>query len=226
MDGGGDRKGRDGGPFMSLSRGTCRELIGTGSTGGALETGERAQKGQCQSQAALPGPRLCFRGLPIAHSRQRHLFFSALLFCSATTCSISHGFSPVEVFDSPSLPGWVCQKKMPLVLSDPEFSESELSYLLIGCKRCDCWYGTGPLQISRFQGRSGMVVLTLHSLEPQSSNSHSQGSLRVKERPAVGLRPPARVLSCETLPELSYILVKSSFCNLPPNSKWFWSLII
>ena len=81
--------------------------------------------------------------------------FSALLFCSATTCSASHMDFLQSRFLTP-FPAKLSLSRRYLWFSPgPEFSESELSYLLIGCKRCDmnvCWSGRSSANL-RFQGK-------------------------------------------------------------------------
>lgn len=209
MENSGDRKRQ--GPAVvhcaGLSRAPCREVIGTGSTGGALETGREHRRGNASLWRPLPGPRLCFRAFP-SLTQWGHLFLlcPVVLLCHHLL-RISHGFSPVEVFDSPP-----CQvefvQKMPLVLSRPRvlwvwvvLSSNRLQemWLLV-------WQVLYKFQVpgEDLEWWSSHCILW----NPRVPIVILRDLWGVKERPAVGLRPPARVLSCETLPELSYILVK------------------
>lgn len=78
--------------------------------------------------------------------------FSALSFCSATTCSASHMDFLQSRFLTPVPARLSLSRRCLWFSTDPEFSESELSYLLIGCKRCDCWSGRSSTNF-RFQGK-------------------------------------------------------------------------
>ena len=113
---------------------------------------ERTQKGQCQSLAANSRAMTLLQGLPIAHSVRAPLpslpCRSALppLALHLTWIFSSRGFlTPVPARLSLS-------RRCLWFSTDPEFSESELSYLLIGCKRCDCWSGRSSTNF-RFQGK-------------------------------------------------------------------------
>lgn len=193
-----------------LSRAPWREVIGTAGTGGALETGREHRRDNASLWQPLPGPRHCFRALPsLTQWGHLSLLCPVVLLCHHLLL-ISHGFSPVEVFDSLS-----CQvefvQKMPLVLSRPRvlwvwvvLSSNRLQEMWYECLLV--WQVLCKFKVpgEDLEWWSSHCVLW----NPRVPIVILRDLWGVKGRPGVGLRPPARVLFCETLLELSYILVK------------------
>ena len=131
----GDRKRQ--GPAVvhcaGLSRAPRRDVIGTGGTSGALEPGREHRRDNASLWWPLPEPR------PASGPSHRSFSegissFSALLFCSTTTCSPSHMDFLQSKFLTPFPAKLSLSRRCRWFSPGPEFSESELSYLLIGAR--------------------------------------------------------------------------------------------
>lgn len=145
---------------------------------------ERAQKGNASLWRPLRATTL-LQGLPIAHSSEAPL--PSLPCCSALPPLAPHltWIFSSRGFDSPLLARLSLSRRCLWFSPDPEFSESELSYLLIGCKRCDCWSGRSSTNF-RFKGKIwNGGPHTAFSGTPEF-NSHSQGSLRGEGKTSCG----------------------------------------